>query len=331
MSRHPGAAVPPSPSGGGQVKTVQCSHQQAHIPSSGTTQTQDIANSDAMAPLFSISGANAWAPASVERQRDIESDSPELVDRKVKGLLNRLTVERFESISDQIIAWTNKSEGEKDCRTIIRVIRLVFEKATDEAPWSEMYARLCRKMMEQISPNIQDDSINNSDGKPIAGGQLFRRYLLTRCQESFERGWAVKETTVAAALHSQEYYASRKAKRQGLGLVKFIGELFKLQMLNERIMHDCIKKLLNDVENPEEEEIESVCELLTTAGVLLDTTKGQAPVDVYFWRMRELTKSPNVSQRLKFILQVGAVHFPISKIYSRLGTRMSSNSGRENG
>ena len=35
----------------------------------------------------------------------------------------------------------------------------MFEKATDEATWSEMYARLCRKMMEQISTNIQDEGI----------------------------------------------------------------------------------------------------------------------------------------------------------------------------
>ena len=38
--------------------------------------------------------------------------------------------------------------------------------------------------------------------------------------------------------------------------MKFIGELFKLQMLTERIMHECIKKLLSNVDNPEEEEIE---------------------------------------------------------------------------
>ena len=100
-------------------------------------------------------------------------NSPELVERKVKGLLNKLTMEKFASISDQIIAWANKSEKEKDGRTLIQVIRLVFEKATDEATWSEMYARLCRKMMEQISTNVQDDGIRNTEGKPITGGQLF--------------------------------------------------------------------------------------------------------------------------------------------------------------
>ncbi|KAG2739125.1 hypothetical protein P692DRAFT_201873433 [Suillus brevipes Sb2] len=33
---------------------------------------------------------------------------------------------------------------------------------------------------------------------------------------------------------------SQKAKRQGLGLIEFIGELFKLQMLTERIMHEFV-------------------------------------------------------------------------------------------
>jgi translation initiation factor 4G len=89
-------------------------------------------------------------------------------------------MEKFASISNQIIAWANKSEKEKDGRTLIQVIRLVFEKATDEATWSEMYAQLCRKMMEQISTNVQDDGIRNLEGKPITGGQLFRKYLLNR-------------------------------------------------------------------------------------------------------------------------------------------------------
>lgn len=282
---------------------------------------------DAIAPL-EVS-ANRWVAGSTRRSGPgVDSESPEMVERKVKGLLNKLTMERFDSISDQIIAWANKSEKEKDGRTLIQVIKLVFEKATDEATFSEMYARLCRKMMEQISPKVQDDGIKNAEGKPFAGGHLFRKYLLNRCQEDFERGWVAKEATAAAAaskatedqavkkanentkggeeeseLYSEEYYAAAKAKRRGLGLIRFIGELFKLQMLTERIMHECIKKLLGNVENPEEEEIESLCKLLTTVGSLLDTQKARAHLDVYFSRMRELTKNKNVNSRMIFMLQ----------------------------
>ena len=281
--------------------------------------------SEPVAPL-KIS-ANRWVARSrVRKPGATYTKSPELVDRKVRALLNKLTMKKFDSISNQIIFWANKSVNEKDSRTLIQVIRLVFENITDEATWSEMYARLCRKMMETISPEIQDDGIRNSEGKPIAGGQLFRKYLLNRCQEDFERGWVAKETTAAAAaakasddqavkaanekkgeedeLYLDECYAAQKAKRQGLGLIKFIGELFKLQMLTERIMHECVKKLLGNVENPVEEEIESSCQLLKTVGQLLDVPKARAHMDVYFIRMKKLYESPNVSPRVQFMLQV---------------------------
>ncbi|EDR09105.1 uncharacterized protein LACBIDRAFT_249451 [Laccaria bicolor S238N-H82] len=283
--------------------------QQGH--GSGFNNFQANARDVGLGPVAPLQvSANRWDRKSIQ----VDPDSPAIVDRKVKGLLNKLTMEKFDSISDQVIAWANKSEKEKDGRTLIQVIRLVFEKATDEATWSEMYARLCRKMMEQISSKVQDDGIKATDGKPIAGGQLFRKYLLNRCQEDFERA-SQDEAAKAAneqskeggaeevALYSEEYYAAQKAKRQGLGLIKFIGELFKLQMLTERIMHECVKKLLGNVENPEEEEIESLCKLLTTVGASLDTPKARAHMDVYFSRMKELTKSQNVSSRMQFMLQ----------------------------
>ena len=95
-----------------------------------------------------------------------------------------------------------------------------------------------------------------------------------------------KEKEGEEALYSEEYYASQKAKRQGLGLVKFFGELFKLQMLTERIMHKCLKKLLSNVYNPKEEETESFCKLTTTVGHALDTSKAHGHMDVYFSRMK---------------------------------------------
>ena len=279
-------------------------------------------NLDPVVPLQA--SENRWDRKAIKA----EQDSPELVERKVKGLLNKLTMEKFGSISDQIIAWANKSENEKDGFTLIQVIRLVFEKATDEATWSEMYARLCRKMMEKISTNVQDDSIRNAKG--VTGGQLFRKYLLNRCQEDFERGWGAKEVTAAAAAikvledeaiktanskikeggtegiiqYSDEYYAAQKVKRQGAGLIKFLGELFKLQMLTERIMHECVKLLLGVVDKPEEEEIESLCKLLGAIGSMLDIQKARGHLDVYFSRMKELMKNPNVAPRFQYMIQV---------------------------
>jgi translation initiation factor 4G len=293
----------------------------------GTTHSQlsiPPVNAESIGPLQTTE--NRWT--SSRGRHTVDETSTEYIDRKVKALLNKLTLEKFDSISKQILEWANRSVNETDGRTLIQVIKLVFEKATDEATWSEMYARLCRFLMERISADVRDDSIrNNQDGKPIAGGNLFRKYLLNRCQEDFERGWSVKEAANAAAaskaeedkaaadaaekagggeevLYSSEYYAAQKAKRRGLGLVKFIGELFKLQMLTERIMHECIKKLLSNVENPEEEEIESLCKLLATVGQTLDTPKAKNHMDIYFSRMKELAHGGKISSRIQFMILV---------------------------
>ncbi|EUC56493.1 eukaryotic translation initiation factor 4G, putative [Rhizoctonia solani AG-3 Rhs1AP] len=204
------------------------------------TPANQASNFEPIVPLEQ--SENRWVAGSTQRNPQ-QVEERQLVDRKVKALLNKLTMEKFDSISDQIIEWANKSEQEKDGSTLMQVIKLVFEKAKDEATFSEMYARLCRKMMERVSPNVQDETIKNSEGQPITGGMLFRKYLLNRCQEDFERGWSAKEAALAAAalksgedkaaeaasenngeavLYSEEYYAAAKAKRQGLGLVRFI-------------------------------------------------------------------------------------------------------------
>lgn len=66
--------------------------------------------------------------------------------------------------------------------------------------------------------------------------------------------------------------AKDKARRRSLGNIKFIGELFKLKMLTETIMHDCIVKLLK---NHDEESLECLCRLLSTIGKDLDFEKAK--------------------------------------------------------
>lgn len=70
--------------------------------------------------------------------------------------------------------------------------------------------------------------------------------------------------------------AKDKARRRSLGNIKFIGELFKLKMLTEAIMHDCIVKLLK---NHDEESLECLCRLLSTIGKDLDFEKAKVTLN----------------------------------------------------
>ena len=60
------------------------------------------------------------------------------------------------------------------------------------------------------------------------------------------------------------------------------------------------------------EEIESLCKLLTTVGQILDTPKARAHMDVYFSRMKELSKSPKVNSRMQLMLQVHVLCFIVA-------------------
>lgn len=263
---------------------------------------------------------NRWKPRSVGTAKGPEAAptpseevklSPELVQRKVKAALNKMTPEKFDKIADQILEITTQSKFETDGLTLRQVIQLTFEKATDEAAWSSMYAKFCKRMEASMDPNIKDEGIRDKNNLIVTGGHLFRKYLLNRCQEEFERGWKVnlppkpEGTPDEAVMLSDEYYIAAAAKRRGLGLIQFIGELFKLGMLTERIMNECVRKLLDFEGLPEDETVESLCKLLKTIGYQLDTSeKSKSMMDMYFHRIGRMSEDKDLNSRMRFMLMV---------------------------
>ncbi|RYP03909.1 hypothetical protein DL764_004825 [Monosporascus ibericus] len=261
--------------------------------------------------------STGWKPTSIGKpaQAAVTPDGhldPAMVQRKVKAALNKMTPENFDKISGQILEIAGQSKDETDGRTLRQVIQLTFEKATDEAHWASMYAKFCKRMLEMMSPEIRDENIRDKSGQVVSGGALFRKYLLNRCQEEFERGWKISlpappeggdKKSLDAVMLSDEYYLAAAAKRRGLGLVQFIGELYKLGMLTERIMHECVKKLVDYQGTPDEAEIESLSKLLRTIGANLDATeKGKFMMDAYFQRIEGMMNIPDLPSRLKFML-----------------------------
>ncbi|TFY54681.1 hypothetical protein EVJ58_g8714 [Rhodofomes roseus] len=251
-----------------------------------------------------------------------DPESAVILHRKVRGLLNKLTDQNFDSVSEIIITWANKSEGEHDARSLVQVIRLVYDAAVNELASTDLCARLCFKMMHKITLKAQDEGDTDAEGKPTAGGQFFRKYLMNLCQDDFERDWVAKPSATTmqsadnqgagvgsgrdesreSAVDAGGCDAAPKTKQKGLGVVRFLGALFKELMLTERNMHDCIKKCLGNIEDHEEEEIESLCVLLNAVGQLLDTTEGRAQMDSYFAHIMELTENPKLNKRMQFLL-----------------------------
>ncbi|KAF1932772.1 uncharacterized protein M421DRAFT_98004 [Didymella exigua CBS 183.55] len=251
---------------------------------------------------------SGWKPHGAEKVVVTGHMAPDMVQRKVKAALNKMTPEKFDKISDQILEIAAQSKDETDGRTLRQVIQLTFEKACDEAHWSSMYAKFCFKMLNTMSHDIKDENVRDKQGNPVVGGALFRKYLLNRCQEEFERGWEVnlpeapeegKETTML----SDDYYIAAAAKRKGLGLIQFIGELYKLGMLTLRIMHECVLKLLDFEGLPDESAIESLVKLLRTVGATMESADaGPKMINMYFERVEKVMNMEALNSRLKFML-----------------------------
>lgn len=67
-----------------------------------------------------------------------------------------------------------------------------------------------------------------------------------------------------------------RMRKRSLGNIRFIGELFKLGMLSETIMHECITRLLKSTSD--DESLECFGKLITTTGKDLDRPEAKVGV-----------------------------------------------------
>ncbi|ODV82240.1 ARM repeat-containing protein, partial [Suhomyces tanzawaensis NRRL Y-17324] len=259
---------------------------------------------------------NRWVPRSRAKKTEVryaEDGSvileDEDVERKVKSLLNKLTLEMFTQISDDVIAIANQSKWEKDSKTIRSVISLTFAKACDEPYWSEMYAKFCAKLCTNVPTEVTDETITLPDGSHPSGGSLARRILLTTCQTEYEKGWTDKLPTnedgspLEPEMMSDEYYVMAAAKRRGLGLVKFIGHLYNLGMLNDQVIFVCLRDQCKNVVDPSEDSLENLAQLVKTVGPKLDTDeRKKAILKIVFENIQKILDNVKLSSRIMFML-----------------------------
>jgi hypothetical protein len=79
-------------------------------------------------------------------------------------------------------------------------------------------------------------------------------------------------------------------RKRMLGNIMFIGVLFEEQILNEKIVHECVKRLLL---NEGEDSIECLCMLMATTGKSLDRSQvhqAKRYMDYYFNQMKQLAE-----------------------------------------
>lgn len=222
------------------------------------------------------------------------SDEEQAKQRQLKGILNKLTPQNFEKLFLQV-----KEVNIDNVATLTGVISQIFDKALMEPTFCEMYANFCL----HLASALPDFSEANEK-------VTFKRLLLNKCQEEFERGEReqaeankVEEEGEIKQSNEEREEKRLRARRRMLGNIRLIGELYKKKMLTERIMHECIKKLLGQYQNPDEEDVEALCKLMSTIGEIIDHPKAKEHMDAYFDIMLKMSTNQKLSSRVRFMLK----------------------------
>jgi len=212
-------------------------------------------------------------------------DSMESFQRNIQSLMNKLSPENFQSITEKLVTTiTSAMETLPDpLKFLTSVVEVIFEKAVRESRYAERYSKLCVSLSQNL---------------PQREGISFKKLLLQKCQQEFEQPTDTTSTnTPSNNVLDPEEIKNRLAERNS-GVPVFIGALFLRGLISEKIIHYCLRTLLSTNES----DLLKFASLMTLIGKTIDHPKAKILMDAYFVKMESLSKNQDVSRRIRFKL-----------------------------
>ncbi|XP_029517204.1 RB1-inducible coiled-coil protein 1-like isoform X3 [Oncorhynchus nerka] len=263
---------------------------------SGTKKT---CKQETQSPAPSSSG-QAVEKQNLEDFQDPEPEKTQELYAQMDNILDRVNQNNFQQSMLAITEFTINTEAR-----LKGIIHLIYERALAHPTRSVTYANVCRCLMGLRVPAAAKPGVTVN----------FRTLFLNRVQANFENMarnsceiFRQKQEMVDAITKEEERQrvweeleeAKTEERRQSLGNIKLMCELFKLKMLTEHVMHDVIVQLLK---NQDDNSLEGLCTLLYTIGKDLDFKKARPRMDQYYNMIVKIMKNRTTSPRITSMLQ----------------------------
>ncbi|XP_070961298.1 cingulin-like protein 1 [Oncorhynchus clarkii lewisi] len=263
---------------------------------SGTKKT---CKQETQSPAPSSSG-QAVENQKLKEFQDPEPEKTQELYAQMDYILDRVNQNNFQQSMLAITEFTINTEAR-----LKGIIHLIYERALAHPTRSATYANICHCLMGLRVPTAAKPGVTVN----------FRKLFLNRVQANFENmarnGCEIfrqKQEMVDAITKEEERQrvwgeleeAKTEERRQSLGNIKLMCELFKLKMLTEHVMHDVIVQLLK---NQDDNSLEGLCTLLYTIGKDLDFKKARPRMDQYYNMIVKIMKNRTTSPRIISMLQ----------------------------
>eukprot|EP00928_Gymnodinium_smaydae_P061326 TRINITY_DN45428_c0_g1_i1.p1 TRINITY_DN45428_c0_g1~~TRINITY_DN45428_c0_g1_i1.p1 ORF type:complete len:662 (+),score=145.18 TRINITY_DN45428_c0_g1_i1:125-2110(+) len=267
-------------------------------------------------PAEQPAGATSWV--AYQRLRRQKRDGDDLIFlRGVRSALNKLTVERFEAIYESIL-----SLGIRSPTHVAIIVREIFEKATVQHSFVEMYADLCARL--EAEPVIRDalaagaceagdEAADEKDASEETSRRRsitsFRHALVNQCQALFEEMLirtpdADLATTQALSLEELEEQRLR-VKQRALGNIKLVAKLLVSGMLSTKLLLRLSEELLRHHDSCAD-ALECLAVLLSAAAGPFDLNASwplRPQLAAIFKEVERLVVDRAVAPRLRFLLR----------------------------
>ena len=247
-----------------------------------------------------------WKAHVFDKEQTKDDDSDDIVLKKALLILNKLSLTKFDKLSD---AFIDTGVGRNET-CLVGATQLIVKKAQDEPHFAAMYASLCLKL-SKTPVHFEEPGKNKK----------FKKMLLTECQNEFEEEMDVKISKAIEGIENEEDREIKMTlvKKHYLGHMRFIGELYKCDLISAKIMIFLLPQLLDgrdDKGNVDEEKVECFAKLMTVIGKIIEE-QGNAMKDIGkpdvgnklqdCWKKVEVMAGKvdgdlSVSNRIKFML-----------------------------